>query len=361
MIDDEKRGKLICELRKKKNLTQKELGDLIHYTDKNISKWERGISFPNNPNVLNKLAEILEISVEELMYGEKRETSNYEQIRKNFLNEYKNNYNKYRKNVSTLLVIMLVLIIVSLISIYIVFIRNSIKVYTISFENNNVKGINSTLVVTNKINILNFNKLVTNGKNIETIRMYFITDSDKIIEIFYGINTDYYIEEANGYAEYFLKDMLNNKVYLEVTYDDGESDLVELLLQEKYTNDNVFPKKVDNILEGETTSLGNDLEEKLINLDFVNYESYLEKKISKNVTCIYDVDTKGLLITIEKDNVIEYIANRIELDSITYEKLSDGRLVETEELNLKEQKNCILEKCSTKEDYAMFINYLKNS
>ena len=37
MSNDDKRGKLLSELRKGKNLTQRDLGDLIGYTDKNIS------------------------------------------------------------------------------------------------------------------------------------------------------------------------------------------------------------------------------------------------------------------------------------------------------------------------------------
>ncbi len=36
MSNDDKRGKLLSELRKGKNLTQRDLGDLIGYTDKNI-------------------------------------------------------------------------------------------------------------------------------------------------------------------------------------------------------------------------------------------------------------------------------------------------------------------------------------
>ena len=40
-------GKKIAELRKAKNLTQKELAELVHVTDKAVSKWERGVNFPD--------------------------------------------------------------------------------------------------------------------------------------------------------------------------------------------------------------------------------------------------------------------------------------------------------------------------
>lgn len=43
-MDKEKFGEFICYLRKEKGMTQKELGDKLHLTNKAISKWERGVS-----------------------------------------------------------------------------------------------------------------------------------------------------------------------------------------------------------------------------------------------------------------------------------------------------------------------------
>ena len=104
LSDDEKRGKFLCELRKRKKLTQQELGELVHYTDKNISKWERGVSFPNNPNVLQDLAEIFDVSIEELMYGEYKTNKNESEIRQNFVSKYTNNYNTYKKRIFIILI-----------------------------------------------------------------------------------------------------------------------------------------------------------------------------------------------------------------------------------------------------------------
>lgn len=46
-MNPEYTGKKIAELRKAKNLTQKELANKLHVTDKAVSKWERGMNFPD--------------------------------------------------------------------------------------------------------------------------------------------------------------------------------------------------------------------------------------------------------------------------------------------------------------------------
>jgi transcriptional regulator with XRE-family HTH domain len=64
-------GKLICELRKMKNLTQKELANYLNVSDKAVSKWERGESYPEI-TIIPQLAGILEITVDELLNGKRK-------------------------------------------------------------------------------------------------------------------------------------------------------------------------------------------------------------------------------------------------------------------------------------------------
>ena len=59
-------GDIISTIRKEKGMTQKELADKLNVTDKAVSKWERGIACPDTMTI-PKLAEILGVSVEELM------------------------------------------------------------------------------------------------------------------------------------------------------------------------------------------------------------------------------------------------------------------------------------------------------
>lgn len=62
-------GAFIAECRKEKNMTQADLAMKLNITDKAVSRWERGIGFPDI-NIIEPLASALEISVLDLMKSE---------------------------------------------------------------------------------------------------------------------------------------------------------------------------------------------------------------------------------------------------------------------------------------------------
>ena len=67
-MDPKRTGKYISDNRKKKGLSQKELADKLHITDKAISKWERGLSFPDI-SMLIPISEVLDITLYDLLTG----------------------------------------------------------------------------------------------------------------------------------------------------------------------------------------------------------------------------------------------------------------------------------------------------
>lgn len=67
-MNEEKIGKFISRKRKLKNLTQKELANKLHITDKAVSKWDRGVSLPDI-SVLIPLSEILNVGLYDLLKG----------------------------------------------------------------------------------------------------------------------------------------------------------------------------------------------------------------------------------------------------------------------------------------------------
>lgn len=69
-MENEKMGRFISELRKSKQMTQKDLAAKLNITDKAVSKWERGLSCPDI-SLLSTIAEILGVTTGELLNGEK--------------------------------------------------------------------------------------------------------------------------------------------------------------------------------------------------------------------------------------------------------------------------------------------------
>lgn len=65
----DKIGKLIYTLRKEKDMTQKQVADLLNISDKAISKWERGLGCPD-VSLLPELSQILGVNIEEILLGE---------------------------------------------------------------------------------------------------------------------------------------------------------------------------------------------------------------------------------------------------------------------------------------------------
>ncbi len=68
-MDCKKVGKLIYELRREKNMTQKQVAELMNISDKTISKWERGLGCPD-VSLLLGLSNIFGVSIEGILSGE---------------------------------------------------------------------------------------------------------------------------------------------------------------------------------------------------------------------------------------------------------------------------------------------------
>ncbi len=68
-MDNNKIGKLIHQLRKEKQLTQLQLAEQLHISDKAVSKWERGFGCPE-VSLLPDLSKIFGVDLEHLLSGE---------------------------------------------------------------------------------------------------------------------------------------------------------------------------------------------------------------------------------------------------------------------------------------------------
>ncbi len=114
-MNPEKTGALIAQLRKEKNITQKDLAKKIGVTDKAISRWETGRGYPD-VEILPDLAKALSVSINELLNGELQQKGqsvivpygNLEYV----CNAAKLNKQKQKKQLFVIIAVSLVIVIV---------------------------------------------------------------------------------------------------------------------------------------------------------------------------------------------------------------------------------------------------------
>ena len=101
-------GKFIADCRKQINLTQMQLAEKLGITDKAVSKWERGIAMPDT-SIMLELCDILHISVNELLRGEKISMENNNQKNEELMLEMAKELEKKSKTIwSSMWAIMIV-------------------------------------------------------------------------------------------------------------------------------------------------------------------------------------------------------------------------------------------------------------
>lgn len=119
-MDPMKTGMIISDARKKLKMTQKDLADKLFVSDKAVSKWERGLCFPDI-SVLIPLTETLNISLYDLLRGEKVNKEEVEETLKNTINYSNNELKRKKKKYITISSIsILVVVVISIIAILVI-------------------------------------------------------------------------------------------------------------------------------------------------------------------------------------------------------------------------------------------------
>lgn len=127
-------GEFISKLRKEKEMTQVELANHLGVTDRAISKWENGRGLPDL-SLIRELCDILGISINELLNGEKIKKEEYKKVSdNNLINtlEYGKQELKKRNKVSILIISIVMLITLTLLTLFMIDthrMRNNLPVF----------------------------------------------------------------------------------------------------------------------------------------------------------------------------------------------------------------------------------------
>ena len=103
----QKTGSLIAAIRKEQNRTQQDLANELGVSSAAVSKWERGIGFPD-VSLMEPLAASLGISIAELFKGERTENSvdnEYESLLSDVVKVSANEITKKKKTANWMIAI----------------------------------------------------------------------------------------------------------------------------------------------------------------------------------------------------------------------------------------------------------------
>lgn len=194
-MDLDKVGKFIAENRKSRNLTQKDLGELLGINPKTISKWERGVNAPDIA-LLTEISKHLNVTVEELLAGEK--------IKRNKLSikKFINKSNKTLKTVTITFIIFAIFISVGVI-VYKYNVNNKkSEIYKISTDNEEYE-VNGYLFLTNDEYSIDITEIKSKRKDISRsadikfniLNINFVSNKNVIYDYYIKESGDFYLFE----------------------------------------------------------------------------------------------------------------------------------------------------------------------
>ena len=308
----------IYNIRKKRDITQKELADLIGVSDRTISKWENGSTVPDLETI-KKLCNELGISPDSIVKSEK----NY----KDRLQDFKRMVGKFLNYILKNIFLIGFIVVFILLLAYFINNYNTIRIYNLTYESKNITFKDGYFFKTKVLNIITINNIKLEKINYEPtstkIELYTYLNGDK--HVIYESNSlnNIYIEESKSYSDLLTKDVIENiknnlyiKVYTTDIDNNNYSYESKLILKQKLNNNklcyNEYIKEQNKKIED--LGLQNPflvLKENGYNMDSTKPVVESDNSINKleSLGFTYDGKTKTYTKVDEDGGVIEYCPN----------------------------------------------------
>lgn len=372
----------IYRIRQERKLTQKEIGDIIGVSDRTISKWENGTTVPDLCQIRN-ICKKLEISPSLLIKSEKKLSDNITNLRRKMGKIL--NYILHNIFLITFILVFILLLL------YFINNYNSIKIYDLKYDSENVIMKHGHFFQTKSVNILTIENISLNKikyNPIDTkVKLYTLVNGDKkIIYTSENLN-NIYIEENKSGADLLSKDVIESikqNLYLLIeTKDENNNEYnyeCQITFKEKCNNNKLLYKSYiknnsvdtlgfpfDNLTDSQkinnkstkVMSINNNNANKLASLGYeYDKENDIYKKYSDNEGKIeYHNDTEKLLIETKENNNLKSITYYINTQLIFLTNLDGkGELTVNLKYNVPLNKmECYKGNC---ENYRGNINYI---
>lgn len=340
----------IYRIRQERKLTQKEIGDIIGVSDRTISKWENGTTVPDLCQIRN-ICKKLEISPSLLIKSEKKLSDNITNLRRKMGKIL--NYILHNIFLITFILVFILLLL------YFINNYNSIKIYDLKYNSENISFENGYLFKTKVTNILIINDIKINKikyNPIDTkVKLYTLVNGDKkIIYTSENLN-NIYIEENKSGADLLSKDVIESikqNLYLLIeTTDENNNEYnyeCQITFKEKYNNNKLLYKSY--IKNNSVDTLGfpfdNLIDSQKINNKSTKVMSKNNNNANKLASLGYEYDKENdVYFKVDENTKIEYQVNigkltikkfeRKSLKNISY--YSSSKLITLTSLNNKSE------------------------
>jgi len=333
---DINKGNYLKELRLKNNLTQKDLGDLVHYSDKNISKWEQGKSFPQDDKTLNDLAAALGVDRKDLLCGGKH--SIFES-------------KIFKFSILGIVIVTIIVVAVALIT--------KTRVYLIKADNKDIYIENGNYIVNHDYVNFSINYIDTNNSNeIESIELYkYVNNKPVLLHRTNSFPIDIYKRKSEKNS---LADLARHTTVVKIKYTNNSE--MDIKLEFKNAKSDYANEENKTIMSTNLYSEPESVEEYLTQLGFTEDSNSYIKKINDDVTISFNNSNMLSLEIVENKNRKQYRLF-LNLENILLNEYSSNE----EELNFDkiseteyEATDCYKTKCNNEEEYIGYLIFLKD-
>ena len=314
-MNPDKISKFIYELRKEKGLSQYQLADMIPISRQAVSKWERGKTIPDSSTLI-RLSEIFDVSINELLKGERLENNSIKELESTTLSivdEHNKKKEEMKKIVKAFLISIIVLLFIFF-GYYYINTINAIKVYSISGKSEKFDLSEGIFITTKQKSYMKLGKIIINSDDkINNIKVYYQDNNVKKL-IFEDKEIDKTIRNRYGYEEYFKQTDISKIIknsFIEITYNNSQTEIIKLSYERDFINSwSLLTEKSDkktkksNIKESDIEA--QKLIDHIINKGNLLGDNYvLDNSNDKNsIKIIYQIKLNQ--ITFEKDNTIKW-------------------------------------------------------
>lgn len=246
-MNQEKVGKLIAKMRKQKDLTQRQLGEMVGVGFRAVSKWERGQTMPDI-SIINELSEILGITSDELLKGELISKEDKLELSTTDIDSNLNKKSNKRKILLLLIPILLIIFVV-----VILIIKNNnqkVEEYTIKSLHPEEYQVDGKIVVEGKKLIIKVNKIDFQDYNFTQKLInnyeYNIFLNDKFLFALGRINEYNNLDNYITIGDFFNSFIINHDSSTSSIKIDDSILKIEIILKDN--NNNLIKKEIVNTL-----------------------------------------------------------------------------------------------------------------